>query len=52
MSVAYGEQQRNSSALSASGAGGQRELERQYHVVLQDSLGIPRWASARAPGSG
>jgi len=41
MSVAYGEQQRNSSALSASGAGGQRELERQYHVVLQDSLGHP-----------
>ncbi|MEY9927290.1 hypothetical protein ABH926_001915 [Catenulispora sp. GP43] len=41
MSLAYGEQQRNSSAMSASGAGGQRELERQYHVVLQDSLGHP-----------
>ncbi|MEY9890699.1 hypothetical protein ABIA31_004357 [Catenulispora sp. MAP5-51] len=41
MSLAYGEQQRNSSALSASGAGGHRELERQYHVVLQDSLGHP-----------
>ena len=41
MSVAYGEQQRQGSALGASGAQPQRELERQYHVVLQDSLGHP-----------
>lgn len=52
MSVAYGEQQRHSAAFGepkfgAPAAGGyaagssQRELERQYHVVLQDSLGHP-----------
>ncbi|NUP49784.1 MAG: hypothetical protein HOW97_21105, partial [Catenulispora sp.] len=41
MSVAYGEQQRTGSALGGSGSQSQRELERQYHVVLQDSLGHP-----------
>jgi hypothetical protein len=48
MSVAYGEQQRHSAfgdtrfgASAPSATPSQRDLERQYHVVLQDSLGHP-----------
>jgi len=42
MSLAYGEQQqRPGSALGASGGRSQHDLETQYQVVLQDTLGHP-----------
>ncbi|MFL6110263.1 MAG: hypothetical protein ACJ786_02770 [Catenulispora sp.] len=41
MSLAYGEQQRQGSALGASGGRSQYDLELQYQVVLQDTLGHP-----------
>lgn len=41
MSVAFGEQRFGTGASPLAAAPGLRDLERQYHVVLQDSLGHP-----------